>query len=564
MENKEILKLLKLNGKLLELHGENEFKIRSYNNATYQLDKTNVKLSSLSLQELEQIQGVGKSIAQKIIEITENRTFSELQKLLEKTPKGVVEMLGITGLGPKKVSTIWHELGIDSIQLLEIACKEGKIAPLKGFGERLEEEILEYLVFIEESKGKFFYADAEKDAQLVEKVLQNIFGKEYASLAGAMRRKLEVADKVEFLVGTGDTKSAFEKINQIAQLQQDKSKSSPFIWRGFFSNSAIKVEIKPYSKNEFVNKLYVQSCGFEHLKKSYGEGETMAQIVQSKTFSSEAEIFETAKLPYIVPELREGTFELDLAHQNILPKLIQDSDLKGVMHNHTTYSDGEHTLEQMAIYCKELGYQYLGITDHSKTANYAGGLKEEDIIKQHKEIDTLNQKLAPFKIFKGIESDILGDGSLDYEESVLKTFDFVIASVHANLKMDVEKATQRLITAIENPYTTMLGHPTGRLLLKRKGYPIDYQKIIDACVANKVIIEINANPWRLDLDWRWIYPALEKGLILSINPDAHEMEGYHDMHFGVCVARKGGLTADRCFNAWDLGKANNYLKNRMG
>jgi DNA polymerase (family 10) len=233
------------------------------------------------------------------------------------------------------------------------------------------------------------------------------------------------------------------------------------------------------------------------------------------------------------------------------------------LHNHSTWSDGVHTLEQMATYCKDnLKMEYFGICDHSKSAFYANGLNEQRLYTQHQEIDALNAKLAPFKIFKGIESDILNDGSLDYSDDILKTFDFVVASVHSNLRMDEEKATARLIKAIENPYTTILGHPTGRLLLSRKGYPIDFAKVIDACAANKVVIEINANPLRLDLDWRWHRYALEKGVLLSINPDAHRMEGFYDMHYGTLIGRKGGLTAAQCLNAKSLQDISEYFSNK--
>jgi DNA polymerase (family 10) len=290
--------------------------------------------------------------------------------------------------------------------------------------------------------------------------------------------------------------------------------------------------------------------------------EKVSGIKYQVSGSSEEEIYRSGGLQFIEPELREGLNEIDFARENKIPKLIELTDLKGILHNHSTYSDGMNSLKDMAEYCNELGYEYLGICDHSQSAFYAEGLKPERVFEQHLEIDELNKKLFPFKIFKGIESDILNDGSLDYTEDVLKTFDFIVASVHSNLKMNEEKATARLITAIENPYTTILGHPTGRLLLSRPGYPIDHKKVIDACAANGVVIELNAHPYRLDIDWRWIPYCLEKGVVISINPDAHEKHGYHDMYFGTCAARKGMLTKEMCFNALSLNEMEAHFSKR--
>jgi DNA polymerase (family 10) len=277
---------------------------------------------------------------------------------------------------------------------------------------------------------------------------------------------------------------------------------------------------------------------------------------------SEESVYKEFKTPKLIPELREGSFELQYDLENIPPSLLMLQDLNGPFHNHSNYSDGKNTIRQLTEYCIKQGYEYLGLSDHSKSAFYANGLQEFQIKKQHEEIDQLNQEFAPFKIFKGIESDILNDGSLDYDKDVLASFDFIVASIHSNLNMDIHKATQRLIKAIENPYTTFLGHPTGRLLLRRQGYPIHYKKVIDACAENKVSIEINANPWRLDLDWRWIHYALEKEVILSINPDAHEIAGFDDMKYGVYMGRKGGLTKEKTFNAWSLAQVEKYLEDR--
>jgi DNA polymerase (family 10) len=273
----------------------------------------------------------------------------------------------------------------------------------------------------------------------------------------------------------------------------------------------------------------------------------------ARAYSSEEAIYSGAGLPYIEPELREGIFEFRLAEQGTLPRLITLGDLRGSLHNHSTWSDGVNTLEEMALFCRdELKLDYLGICDHSKTAVYAKGLSEARVLAQQEEITLLNSRLAPFQIFKGIESDILGDGALDYTDDILATFDFVVASIHSAFRMDEERATARLIKAVENPYTTILGHPTGRLLLSRKGYPVDFKKLIDACAANGVAIEINANPLRLDMDWRWHQYAMEKGVMLSVNPDAHRTTGFYDMHYGVLAARKGGVSPEYCLNAFTL------------
>ena len=267
-------------------------------------------------------------------------------------------------------------------------------------------------------------------------------------------------------------------------------------------------------------------------------------------------------MAYIPPELREDDYWMGLAKDYALPELIFPEDIKGVVHNHSTYSDGLNTVEEMALECIRLGYEYLVMSDHSKSAFYADGLQVDKVYHQQEEIDMLNAKYPDFRIFKSIESDILSDGSLDYDDDVLNTFDLVIASVHSNLKMDEAKATKRLVTAIENPFTRILGHPTGRLLLARKGYPIDYKKVIDACAANDVVIELNASPHRLDLDWNWIPYAVEKGVMISINPDAHSLKGIQDIKWGVAVARKGGLTVDSCLNTKSLAEFMRWIDSK--
>lgn len=553
MSNSDIADLLKLYADLYELHGGNPFKIKSYASAAFRIDKLPVHLEGKSVEELELVEGVGKSLASKIYEINATGSFEELNTLIEDTPAGVREMMHIKGIGPKKIGFIWKELGIENIGELLYACHENRLAQAKGFGLKTQQNIIQSIEFIFANANKFHYAKVEKPAMDLLAEIKKINAVKEVSLTGAIRRKNEVVDEIE-LVAAGD--SADEAAHAI--LGKNLLAGAAYtehVIIGTLGNVPVKIyvgEIKDYT-----DSLFIHTATKEHLiQLSYSSSAAVGNP------ASEADIYKALSLPYIEPEMREGLREVEMAKANKLPKLIEVSDLKGILHNHTTYSDGLNTLKEMATYCKELGYEYLGVSDHSKAAQYAGGLKEDEIIKQQAEIDALNVKMAPFKIFKSIECDILNDGSLDYSNEVLASFDFVVSSVHSNLKMTEEKAMSRLIKAIENPYTTILGHPTGRLLLMREGYPVDHKKMIDACAANNVVIEINANPYRLDLDWRWIDYALNKNVMLSINPDAHELQGYHDMYFGVCVARKGGLTREMCFNAKSRDEIAQYFSAR--
>jgi DNA polymerase (family 10) len=532
MTTEEIAHALKLTAQLMELHNENPFKIKSIANAAYKLDKTDINLEGKSLQELETIEGIGKGIASKINELQSTGNLKELDEMVSKTPVGVIDMMGVKGIGPKKVGQLWRELEIESIGELLYACNENRLITLKGFGAKTQAEVKKQIEFHQSNRGKFHYADVEEFAFKLVDVLKKKYATSFVSLTGDMRRKCEVIDKIEILI-------ASESDVNIDDIENRMS---------------VKVVLIVCSESEFYNKLFETTANENHL--------SQLNYQHTNLFSSEEEIYQSLALPYIAPELREGLNEVNLARENKIPKLIELTDLRGILHNHSTYSDGLNTLKDMAEYCKELGYEYLGMCDHSQSAFYAEGLKPDRVIAQHLEIDELNKKLFPFKIFKGIESDILNDGSLDYEEDILKTFDFIVASVHSNLKMNEEKATARLIKAIENPYTTILGHPTGRLLLSRPGYPINHKKVIDACAANGVIIELNAHPYRLDIDWRWIPYCLEKGVKISINPDAHAKQGYHDMYYGTCVARKGMLTKEMCFNALNKEEIEIYFDAR--
>ena len=534
MSTEEIAHALKLTAQLMELHEENPFKIKSIANAAYRLDKTDIDLEGKSLPELEKIEGIGKGIAAKINELLTTGNLKELTEMVEKTPVGVIEMLRIKGIGPKKVGQLWRELEIESVGELLYACNENRLISLKGFGAKTQEAVKKQIEFFQSNIGKFHYASVEKFAFDLVDALKRKYKTELVLLTGEMRRKCEIITNVEILIASDVAVNANEVENR----------------------SGVAIQIITCSENDFYSKLFETTGAKSHLEQLKNP---KSKILSPK---SENEIYQSYDLQYIEPELREGLNEVALAKENKIPKLIEVTDLRGILHNHSTYSDGMNSLKDMAVYCKELGYEYLGICDHSQSAFYADGLKPDSVIEQHLEIAELNKKLAPFKIFKGIESDILNDGKLDYPEDILKTFDFIVASVHSNLKMNEEKATARLITAIENPYTTILGHPTGRLLLSRPGYPIDHKKVIDACAANGVIMELNAHPYRLDIDWRWIQYCLEKGVKISINPDAHEKQGYHDMYFGTCAARKGMLTKEMCFNTLSISEMEAYFTNR--
>lgn len=559
--NKEIAQQFKTLTSLMEVHGENPFKVRSYAQAVIQIERAEFPLADKEASSLIEA-GFSKGMAEKIRNVVESDVLPELDEFLEKTPAGVVEMLKIKGIGGKKIGTLWKEAGIDNINALQKASQEGRVAEIKGFGKKTQDNILEQIQFLKSNANKLHFAKAEPFALQLESFLKENLKDIPVGVAGQVRRNLEIVEKIELVVGTDDWSKVNQAMQEVPDIEFSEKHSGPMTWRGEIKENSMPVEIILSDHEKFANTLFRHSASGEHLAAIASEEKSLYTIAQREKATSEEEIYGKANLPFIVPELREGMFELEAAKEGKLPKLVDMTDLKGILHNHSTYSDGKHSLEEMAVRCKEMGYEYLGITDHSKSAYYANGLNEEAVLKQHAEIDALNKKLAPFRIFKGIESDILTDGSLDYADDVLSSFDFIVASIHSGLKMDKQKATKRLITAIANPYTTMLGHPTGRLLLRREGYPIDHQAVIDACAEHKVIIEINANPWRLDLDWRWVHYALEKGVLISINPDAHEMDGYQDMRFGLLVGRKAGLTAEMTFNALSQQQVADYFEKK--
>jgi DNA polymerase (family 10) len=558
MENKEISRIFSDTAKLMELHQANEFKVRSWQNAAFVIGRLESPVRSLSVEELNQIKGIGKSLSLKIIELLETGTLPDVEEYLKDTPAGVVEMMRIKGIGPKKVGVLWKDLGVESPGELLYACNENRLIELKGFGKKTQDQIRSAIEYSISNKGFFHYAKLEPLALEIVREMNNSGMFNHVELTGNIRRKGEVLTKIEIIFSCSVVDKISDQIKKLKTLTNFELVSEvPLLYK---NADGILVHFYPVAEADFFYSWMISSGSPEHIQ-------LLSQLpdfanASKISHANEIEVYRFLKLDYIEPELREGMGEVELAKNNSLPALVEFSDLRGSLHNHSTYSDGLHSLKEMAKACKDLGYEYLGICDHSKSAFYANGMNEERIIKQHLEIEELNKELAPFRIFKGIESDILHDGSLDYPDHVLKTFDFIVASIHSGLKMTIEKATERLLKAIKNPYTTILGHPTGRLLLARQGYPIDHKAVIDACAEHGVVIELNAHPYRLDLDWRWIQYALSKNVMISVNPDAHFTEGYHDMYYGVCAGRKGMLTKTMTFNSKPLAEMELYFNAR--
>ena len=545
MDNYSIADNFSLLAKLMDIHGENSFKTKSYSSAAFTIEKLPVELATLSADKIFAIKGVGENIGKKIIEQIETGKMALLDEYVEKTPLGIHEMMNIKGIGPKKIAVIWKDLEVESLGELLYACNENRLTLYKGFGEKTQQNIKESIEFYLSNQGSYLFAQIEKYAAEVDAKIKSAFATEMFAQAGDFRRHLEIIEKLEW-VTTTDTKTLrdFFTANEYEVVSPAETESH------FKGKENVLLIFYHTTQQKFYQTLFEKSCSPEFLEAWVDETDF------KETYSSEEEIF-TSNNREIIPAFLRETKDII---SKTLPVVIQDKDITAIIHSHSKWSDGAYTLSEMAIAAKEKGLQYLVISDHSKTAFYAQGLTEDRLIAQHKEIDELNGKLAPFKIFKSIESDILNDGSLDYSNDVLATFDIIIASVHSNLKMKEDKAMLRLINAIENPYTSILGHMTGRLLLSRSGYPVDHKKIIDACAANNVVIELNAHPKRLDIDWRWIHYCLEKNVLISIDPDAHSIEGFNDIHYGVLAAQKAGVAKENNLSSFSLQEFENFIK----
>jgi DNA polymerase (family X) len=547
MDNYDIAEQFSLLAKLMDIHGENSFKAKSYSSAAFAIEKMPQQITSIPKEKIFQVRGIGDSVGKKVVELLETGQLKALSEIVMKTPSGVLEMMNIKGLGPKKINLLWKEMGIDTIEELAKACGENRIAEKKGFGEKTQQNILESIKFQQDNAGKYLYAKLEAFTEAFTLKLKEKFPDHKTEITGAFRRQLEIIESLEWVTTVPNDKLKNYLITDEVQLVADRD--------GLLILNAeerLVLQFHITTSENFYSTLFETSCSGEFLQEWKHKN-------ISGSFGSEEEIFTKAAVNYIPPFLRDNSAIISRTGVNY-KDIIQTSDIKGLIHSHSNWSDGAYTIEEMAQELIRIGFEYLVISDHSKSAFYANGLTEQRIREQHLYIDELNKKLAPFKIFKSIECDILNDGSLDYENKILSQFDLVITSVHSNLDMDQEKAMKRLIGAITNPYTTILGHMTGRLLLRRKGYPVDHKTIIDACAENHVVIEINASPSRLDIDWRWIEYAIEKGVLLSINPDAHTTEEFHNIKYGVMVAQKGALPSTRNLSSFSLKEFEAFLE----
>ncbi len=547
MTNQEISRLFSLYAELLILHNQDERMADWLAGAAYRLRRLDQEAGKLTKQELAS--HFRPAIVKLIDQLEKKGGIADLDELIQLTPSGLFDMMRIKGLGGKKLSLLWRQAKIDNIEDLLKACKAHRLQGIPGFGAKTEANILAGIESLNSNADHFHYADVADVADGLVTGLQKVFKTAFVSLCGDIRRQTTTVERIEIITVIPATKFKLSAIKKWMTI----SSSERSITKGHTLDE-IPVSIYHTTEDKYVIDLFERTGNEAHINK-------VKQKFRKLTSSaSEEAIYKKAKLPFIPPEMREDVAEWEYSKKPA--PLVTGKDIKGVVHNHTTWSDGVDSLESFVMACRRKGYEYTVISDHSRNAHYAGGLKPEKVLRQFEAIDELNDRLSPFRIFKSIECDILVSGELDFDRALLKKFDLVIVSIHQQLKMSEEKATARIIKAIENPYTTILGHMTGRQLLIRPGYPLNFKKVIDACAANGVVIEVNANPYRLDMDWSHIPYALEKGVMISINPDAHSVQEIDNIRWGVSAARKGGLTKEMTWNSMSLEQVLKWLKKR--
>ena len=578
MNKDEIAGVFENIARLLELKGENPFKVRAYTHAARALETLSEPLETLIAEErLTAVDGIGKATGEKITELSTHNRLDYYDHLREEFPPDILTLFEIQGLGAKKIKVLWDTLKIHSVTSLERACKDGSVASLPGFGEKTASNILKGIEHMRSHAGEFLFGDV---AHIAEGLLDDLRGHpdvNLAQIAGSFRRKKEIVRDLDFIVSTKQPEAVMEFFTThplVANvLAHGATKSSVIL------KSGVQCDLRAVSGPEFPFALNYFTGSKEHNVRMRSRALSRGWSLNEYRFSAaegrelreplpevheEADIYRALGLDPVEPELREDRGEIDAAEKHKLPHLIEWTNLRGTFHNHTTASDGRATLENMVAAAKELGLEYLGIADHSKASFQANGLDETRLAAQVARIAELNAADKDFRIFAGTECDILKDGSLDFPDEVLATLDYVVASVHSSFTMPEAEMTKRIIRALENPHVTMLGHLTGRLLLSREPYQLNIPAILDAAAATGTIIELNANPRRLDLDWRWWPLAKEKGVKCAINPDAHTTAGLQDLLFGVGIARKGWLTKNDVINTLPLTRIESILKAKRG
>ncbi len=580
--NLDVAEKLNLVFQLMQLAGENRFKAIAFDKASQTIKGLSDDINTyIEKRTLTNIKGIGKSIAEDIYAYAETGSMPVLEAFQEKVPLGLIKWLDISGLGPKNILKIHQQFGITEITELKELIENGELAKLPGLGGKSAEKIAKSIEWMEKFGERCKIDEATFIAESIYDSLKDLEGVQQIEVAGSLRRAKEtigdidilIAADEEFIPGLFEVFTSHERVTEI--LGKGDTKSSVRTVEGR------QVDLRIVKPEHFAAALMYFTGSKEHnvvmrsrarergmslneygLYKLDENGETNWEA--SQPFETEADIYKMLGLNWVPPELREDRGEFDIfEHQEEL-ELVKDEDIRGVIHAHSTWSDGKFTIKEMADACIERGYEYLGITDHSKTAAYAGGLTEDRVKAQWKEIDQLNEEYknagTNFVIFKGIESDILADGSLDYSDEVLAGFDFIVSSVHQTLDMPREKMMERFRNAIKNPYTRILGHPTGRLLLKRNGSDIDLNELVALAAEHNTAIEINASPWRLDLDWSFGNKAKEVGMMTSINPDAHSIDGIDVMKYGVRIARKGKYEKERVLNTKSADEVMAFFK----
>ena len=576
MDKAEVAAILEEIAVLLELQGENPFRANAYSRAGRTIAQLELNLDDIvRAGTLGDVPGIGETLRDKITALVTTGKLDFYDDLKAKTPAGLLQLLRLPGLGPKKARVLWEQLGIDDLAKLKAGCENGTVAKLKGFGEKTQKNILEGLAFLDQMGERVRLDQALAIADAIVIGLQQAPGIERMELCGSVRRRRETIKDIDILVSADDAApimDVFVKLPMVKKLIGHGPTKSSVVVEGVDHHGSrviMNADLRVVSDQQFPFALNYFTGSKEHNVRlrqraiDYGYKLNEYDLAGcKKTIKDEADIYEALDLAYIPPELREDTGEIDAAAHKKLPDLLQLKDIHGVFHNHTTWSDGAASIEQMAEAAKKLGYQYLGLADHSQSLTIARGLSPERVRQQQKEIDALNTKFKGFRIFKGIECGILADGSLDYDDEILATFDYVVASVHVNTHQTQAEMTARIIKAVSHPRVTMLGHSTGRLLLKRDAYKVDLDAVLQAAAKHGTMIEINANPYRLDLDWIHCKRAKALGVTLVINPDAHATEELAFTRFGVDVARRGWLEKGDVFNTKTLAQVAKELENR--